>query len=274
MDFSLQIPKSEEDWKLTAQEFNKRWNFPNCVGAVDGKHIAIRKPPGSGSQYYNYKNFFSVVLLAVVNANYEFTMVDVGINGRVSDGGVLECTDFGKALSNKRLGLPQPAILPNSDKKLPFVFVGDEAFALTENFMKPFSQTGLTPDEAVLNYRLSRARRIVENAFGILASRFGVFQRPITVNIEKVSTIVLACCYLHNYLRRKTEISYICRGNVDTEILESGQLVDGSWRDVVQPVPLQPLRGRNTSNYAKSVRDAYCDYFNNEGEVTWQYNFI
>ncbi|XP_057658181.1 uncharacterized protein LOC130895074 [Diorhabda carinulata] len=112
-------------------------------------------------------------------------MVDVGINGRVSDEGVLRYTDFGKTLSNKRLNLPQPAILPNSDKKLPFVFVGDEAFALTGNFMKPFSQTGLTSDEAVFNYRLARARRIVENAFGILVSRFRVFPRPITVNIEK-----------------------------------------------------------------------------------------
>lgn len=268
------MPKTGEDWKLIAKEFNERWNFPNCVGAVDGKHVAIRKPPGSGSQYYNYKKFFSVVLLAVVNANYEFIMVDVGINGRISDGGVLGITDFGQALANKTLNLPNPDILPNSNKKLPFVFVGDEAFALTENFMKPFSQTGLTPDEAVFNYRESRARRIVENAFGILACRFGVFQRPITVNVEKVSTVVLACCYLHNYLRRKAESGYICTGSVDTEIVESGQVVNGSWRDVVEPVRLQPMRGRNASNFAKSVREMYCDYFNNEGQVPWQYNFI
>lgn len=80
---------------------------------VDGKHMAIRKPPPIGSHYYNYKiKFFIIIMMAVVNCNYEFIMVDAGINGRISDGGVL---------SDKTL---QPAPLPNSERILPFVFVG------------------------------------------------------------------------------------------------------------------------------------------------------
>lgn len=128
--------------------------------------------------------------MAIVNSNYEFIMADVGINGRISDGGVFGYTAFGKALANESLKIPKPRTLPSSDKELPFVFVGDDAFALTENFMKPYSQIGLTPEQRIFNYRLSRARRIVENAFGILVSRFGVFQRPIALSPDKAQIVV------------------------------------------------------------------------------------
>jgi len=114
--------------------------------------------------------------MAVVNSNYEFIMEDAGINGRISDGGVLGNTAFGKALRDKLFKIPKPGTLPNSEKKLPFVFVGDDAFALTENFMKPCGQTGLTAEQRIFNYRLSPAHRVVENSFGILVSRFGVIQ--------------------------------------------------------------------------------------------------
>ncbi|KAG5876118.1 hypothetical protein JTB14_003735 [Gonioctena quinquepunctata] len=130
-------------------------------------------------------------------------MVDAGINGRISDGGVLSSTPFGKALSDKNLKIPEPSTLPNSDKKVLFVFVGDDAFALTEHFMKPYGQTGLTAEQRIFNYRLSRARRIVKNAFGILVSIFGVFQRPTGLSPEKAQEVVSTCSYLHNYLRER-----------------------------------------------------------------------
>jgi len=72
--------------------------------------------------------------MAVVNSNYEFIMAEAGINGRISDGSILGNTAFGKALVDKLLQIPEPGTLPNREKKLPFVFVGDDAFALTENF--------------------------------------------------------------------------------------------------------------------------------------------
>ena len=68
------------------------------------------------------------------------------------------------------------------------------------HFKKPYSQTGLTTDRRICNYRLSRARCIVENAFGILSNRFWIFMAPIGLKPEKVEAIVLACCSLRNYL--------------------------------------------------------------------------
>ena len=79
------MPRDETEWKETAEEFKTKWNFSNRAGAFDGKHIAIEKPLGSGSVYHNYKGFFSIVLFAVVNANYEFIYVHTCTNGSVGD---------------------------------------------------------------------------------------------------------------------------------------------------------------------------------------------
>jgi len=81
--------KTEKDWVNTANNFYRRTQFPNCIGAVDGKHVRIKMPTGSGSLFYNYKHFFSILLLALVAVNYCFIAVDVGAVGKSSDSSVL-----------------------------------------------------------------------------------------------------------------------------------------------------------------------------------------
>ena len=80
--------------KSIIDEFYERWNFPNCIGAIDGKHVMIQCPFNSGSLFYNYKSYFSIVLLAVTSADYRFVMVDVGAYGSSNDSGVLNHTPF------------------------------------------------------------------------------------------------------------------------------------------------------------------------------------
>ncbi|XP_068234079.1 uncharacterized protein [Palaemon carinicauda] len=86
-DKVLRCLKTEEEWKEVAARLSSRWNYHKCLGAVDGKHIAIMKPPNAGSYYYNYKGFHSIVLMAVADTNYKFIYVDVGAEGYASDGG-------------------------------------------------------------------------------------------------------------------------------------------------------------------------------------------
>jgi hypothetical protein len=77
----LQVPVTIEEWLWHAQKFEDKWQFPHCIGALDGKHIVMRLPSNSGSYYYNYKNTHSIVLMALADASYTFTYIDVGCNG-------------------------------------------------------------------------------------------------------------------------------------------------------------------------------------------------
>ncbi|XP_054747281.1 putative nuclease HARBI1 [Anastrepha obliqua] len=269
---AIKVPQSEIEWKAIADGFEEIWNFPNCLGAIDGKHIAIKRPPNSGALYYNYKKFYSIVLMATVNANYEFIVADVGTNGRVSDGGVIKNTEFGKAIYNKTLPLPGPSQLPKSDKVLPYVFVADNAFQMQGHLIKPYPGTNLTNTQRIFNYRLSRARRIVENVFGILVSRFGVLQTTIQLAPEKAQIIVLACCYLHNFLRKKK--SYSFSHLIDQEDENSGSIAQGAWRRESHLNVLESAHLRNSSNKAKEIRNNFAEYFINEGAVSWQQKYL
>eukprot|EP00112_Aurelia_sp_Birch-Aquarium-sp1_P006990 Seg1763.4 transcript_id=Seg1763.4/GoldUCD/mRNA.D3Y31 product="Protein ALP1-like" protein_id=Seg1763.4/GoldUCD/D3Y31 len=160
----LKHPSTEQEWENVSKEFLQFWNFPNCVGAIDGKHIVMQAPGNSGSSYFNYKKTFSIVLMAVCDAKYQFILVDIGDSGRQSDGSVYNCSHMGYVIENNLLRIPGPARLPNSEKRLPFVFVGDDAFGLKKHMMKPFPLSNLPLDQRVFNYRLSRARRVIENA--------------------------------------------------------------------------------------------------------------
>ncbi|KAJ4923070.1 hypothetical protein JOQ06_027806, partial [Pogonophryne albipinna] len=102
---TMPVPQLE-DWRAIAAEFQERWNFPNCVGAIDGKHGVIQAPANSGSLYFNYKSSHSLVLLAVVDAQYLFRIVDVGGFGKSSDSGSLRNSAFGESLRNGSLQLP------------------------------------------------------------------------------------------------------------------------------------------------------------------------
>lgn len=77
--------------------------MPNCIGTVDGKHIAIKAPPNAGYLFYNYKKYYSTIIMAACNRRYKFTLVDVGAYGSESDGGILARSEFGKRLDTSTL---------------------------------------------------------------------------------------------------------------------------------------------------------------------------
>lgn len=165
------------------------------------KHIRIKAPPHSGSDFYNYKGFFSIVLLGVVDSNGKFIYIDVGGNGRASDAIILKNSSLYDAL--KKESIPPDEPLPGQIKNTCYYFIGDDIFGLERNIMKAYNRNSrLTTSEEIFNYRLSRARMTVEMAFGRLAGRFRIFQRPLEVELSTCDLVVKTFCVLHNYLTK------------------------------------------------------------------------
>jgi len=249
------------DFKSKAAEFSCKWNFPNCILAIDGKHIRIRSPNNSGSLFYNYKDFFSIVLLAMVDANYKFIVVDIGSYGKEGDSGIFLKSVMGKQVLNGSFGFPEDCVLPGSDIVVPHVIVGDEAFRLHRHIMKPYTKQASRNDvtKKTFNYRLSRARRVTENAFGLLSQIFRVFYHPINIETLTCDNLIWVACCLHNMLRD----GYLEK--------HKRPFYD---HDKDQPTPTDNMlslsRGGGYANIEGfEVRELFKTYFNREGSVPW-----
>ncbi|KAL3224737.1 hypothetical protein MRX96_049420 [Rhipicephalus microplus] len=223
----LQHPSTTDEWMKISQEFHERWNIPHCLGS------------------------FSKSLLAVCDAQYRFIYVEVGHSGSESDGGICSRCNLQKIILQGALGLP-PVSTVGNEGPLPYFFVGDEAFPLKEHVMRPHARRTLHEDDdksyerRVFNYRMSRARRTIENTFGILAQRW------------RESTA--------------SSTAYCPPGATDSEDWEE-HLSPGSWRDEAAGggalIPSRPT-GCNAARYAKEVRDKLAHYFVTDGQVPWQ----
>uniref|UniRef100_A0A915D665 DDE Tnp4 domain-containing protein n=1 Tax=Ditylenchus dipsaci TaxID=166011 RepID=A0A915D665_9BILA len=215
-------------------------------GAIDGKHILLKAPTNTGSLHYNYK--------------------DVGNYGKDSDGGIFGKCSFKEALDRKVLNLPEAKNLPGTDVFTPAFIVRDAAFPLRDNIMRPFPGNELDYGKRIFNYRLSRARRVIENFFGILSVKWRVLLSRIETSVEVSDKIVWAVLALHNFL--------IMEGKLNTAALaDTGDENNGPWRTVVAPLlampQQQPMMRRCTAS-GKEVRQKLVDYYTNVGAVEWQ----
>ena len=262
------MPKpTHADWKRIEEGFRKRWHFPNCIGALDGKHISIKSPPLSGSLFYNYKGYFSLVLLALVDASYRFIYVDIGEYGSNADSNVFQFSNFGAKYIGNKLNVPGLKRLPNYNQEgpMPHVIVADEAFPLLHTLMRPYPrsrESTLPRDECIFNYRLSRARMVVENAFGILAMRWRIFDRRMPLSTENADKVIQAATCLHNYLTEEKDFSKITAElNPEGRSYGNGSVV--LW--------LPRLAGYRSRDDAMGVRDIFKGYFNSpQGALSWQ----
>jgi hypothetical protein len=73
---------TQEIFLKIAKRFNNRWNFPNYIVSIDRKNIIIKCLPNSGSRYFNYKQYHSIVLQAVADSYLKFLTVDVRAYGK------------------------------------------------------------------------------------------------------------------------------------------------------------------------------------------------
>lgn len=148
------------EWLSIALNYSTKWNFHHCWCAIDGKHVQIRKPKQSGSLYYNHKRFCSIILLALVDADYEFIWVNLGGNRSVLDAGIFNHTGVCPALEQGllRVWWQRHSLLSCGRWCISIAYLDDKNHTF--------------PEEKLFNYRLSRARSVVENTFGITTYRW------------------------------------------------------------------------------------------------------
>lgn len=259
----LQMPQTPEEWRAIEQGF--QGNFPHCVGALDGKHIVLQSPIHSGSQYYIYKNTFSIVLLALVDSDYNFIFADIGAPGRISDGGVFQHSLLWRKIVTDDMNFPPDCPLPGRQIEMPYVFIGDGAFALSTHLMKPYPgiyEQGTL--QRTFNSRLSSSRVIVENVFGVLTTVFRVFKKPLELEPKQAVRITMACILLHNFLRRRETSKNIYTPPGIFDFIVDGELHTGSWRNnVTERCAVRPLHnvGRRAKLSVLQIRDEFADYF-------------
>jgi hypothetical protein len=205
-------------WTQAVTGFRELWEFPNCLGSTDGKHVKLQCPASSGSNYFCYKNDCSIVLLAIVDPFYKFIIADIGSYRWHIDSGIFKNSAFYREYSDGKTILPLK-LLPGRNIPVPHVLIDDEDFALQMYLMRPFPRAAIANDarKKKFNKQLSRARRVVENAFGILAQKWRVFFRPIETDAETAERVVKAACCLHNY---------ILRNNIQIAATETEELVE------------------------------------------------
>lgn len=245
---------TEEVFVKSAQQFEMKTQFPLCAAAIDGKHIRTIKPKDSGSLNFNYKNYFSTILLAMCDADYKFLYIDVGSYGKSSDSTIFQNSLLHQKLVNNEIKLPQGCSLTPGSDVLPFVILGDEGFGLSKYIMRPYGGKFLPLIKRVFNYRLSRARRFIECTFGILANKWRIFHRPLNVEQDLAELIIKVCCLLHNFVRERDGFRF-----------EDTLTVDGF--DEMQCVPRM-----NPGRTATTVREHFANYFMSaEGQLPFQF---
>ncbi|XP_058817539.1 putative nuclease HARBI1 [Topomyia yanbarensis] len=220
--------------------------FPQCYGAVDGCHIEVNVPKTEAVDYYNFKGWHSVVLFAAVDHRYRFTYINVGVPGRSNDSTIFENSALKSLHDSHSLFQQYSKIIDGVN--VPILLIGDSAFKLSQNLMKPFPfAINQNEDERLFNYVLSRCRRVVENAFGHLKARFRKIGRGLEVDICNANRIIKACCILHN----------LCNDHNDT--------INKSWTAEIKtntsrPQPQRGLSIKADSQSGTTVRRAIMRY--------------
>lgn len=263
----MPVPNRKQ-WKTIAERFESLWNLPNCIGALDGKHVRIEKFANTGSTNFNYKSYHSVVLMACCDADGLFTMIETGYAGRNSDGGIFRASAMKHWITHAGLDIPPPSPLKYDENGIPFpyYFVADEAFPLSRYLMRPYAKKILDNLKRIFNYRLSRGRKTIECTFGMAAEKFSVLNGPIRCrDPEKVNDIIKAACVLHNYARKREGLEYKPRHFEDCETTTSNIYA-------IKP-PAQNIT-INTNSPATALRNYLANYFvTPRASLPWQWRY-
>lgn len=187
-------PPYSGDFKRLAREYHHRWRFPNCVGAIGGKYIALSRQKRLKTKHYWRRrlNKSSLVLYAVADSEFRFLAVDAKV--------VKDTPDHTFKGTFSHLGMNAP---PGTDTKLPLVLIGNQAFPLKKNLLRPYPPraTSICERKANFNKRLESARITIDCAFEIMTEKWEILKRPMEVNLDFAVMTVKVACLLNNIIK-------------------------------------------------------------------------
>ncbi|XP_065892383.1 uncharacterized protein [Dysidea avara] len=235
------------DLDQTVNLFKSKWGVPQCFGAVDGCHVPISVPCENHTEYYNRKGWYSMLIQGLADANYCFLDICVGWPGSVHDARVFSHSNLYSKITRGQLLPDKPELI--SGISVPLFMIGDSAYPLQSWLLKPFQHNSdLTTQQRTFNYRISRARIVVENTFGRLKARWRRLMKRNDMFVHNIPQVIAAACVLHN----------ICE--------QHNQHFNDAWlqaEDTHDQPATTMYRDTSSSNSSRSrqIRNALVSYF-------------
>ncbi|XP_064479093.1 uncharacterized protein LOC135392307 [Ornithodoros turicata] len=226
------------------REFYAASGFPHAVGALDGCHFPVSPPKQHAAVYYNYKGWYSIILLALVDHLYRFRYINLGSPGRCHDAHVYGRSRLCALVDGEYFRSPVTTI---EETPVAPVILCDQAFPLTTNLLKPFPNPPKETPQAMFNYNLSRTTRVVENAFGRLKARFRFVMKRMECRLPTAKRAIRAACILHN-------VCEALKDNVEHEWEREARMVDAKYGQPSHSTSVSTDRGHE-------VRNALMNYF-------------
>lgn len=222
----IRLPETGQEIRQQMDDLSNRSGFPQVVGCLDGCHIPIKAPQSHPEDYVNRKGFHSIILQALVDANYLFLDICVGWPGKVHDARVFRNSSLYTSVCSGAF-IPDTTVYQMiSGVRVPPLILGDSAYPLKDWLMKPYVDHGnLSREEINFNNLLSITRVVVENVFGRLKGRFNSIGKRLDLNANNCCTVTAACCVLHNFcelMKEEFDEQWLLGNDINEQICLGG----------------------------------------------------
>lgn len=161
--------------------------FHNVVGAIDGSHIRLKPPAQHRIDYLNYKGFYSVNMQAICDSSGRFLDIFVGYPGSVHDTRIMKNSSFYRARRYPPTG---------------YILLGDGGYPCLDTpicLITPYKEPVNGPVQGRFNYHHSKARSIIERAFGMMKTRWrSTLFKALEVKPTFAPQVIASCAFLHN----------------------------------------------------------------------------